>query len=453
MKRIDLLMAAAVTCGLGSTLLADSPNAFVQTNLVSNSAAYNPTYPNLDSHMLDAWGIATRPAGAGGHIWVDNAFDGSSSEYIGDVNGTPLFQDGLKNVTLDTPQFTDHGYAFVTGLVYNAGSDLAGQGVEFPVSGPSYNANTGVAYTNGYSGPAKFIFVTEDGCINGWASNTANAMDSAPVVLDYSKASNNFTSLGDAANPVFSGVAITTNPVTPAQVGTHAGNHIFAADFRNNHINVFNDQWQNVTSSYSFQTPSNLIGTDALGHQVPMHIFNIQELSGHLYATYAVFNPAGDEGQEEVDQNGDGAVVEYNNDGSLVKEFTDSTNVADELDAPWGVAIAPAGWGPFGGDLLVTNFGDNGTISVFNNSTGSYVGKLDDTSGNPISVDGIWGLTFGNGVSLGDSNSLYFTAGPNSEFDGVFGRITVAAVPEPASMGLLVVAATGLLARRRCRMV
>jgi uncharacterized protein (TIGR03118 family) len=447
MKRSTTSLAGLILLSATRAVLADAPNAFVQTNLVSNSAAYNPTYPNLDPNMLDAWGIATRPAGAGGHIWINNAFSGTSDEYIGDVNGTPLYQDGLKSVTLDTPKFTDHGYAFATGIAYNAGSDLAGQGVEFPVSGPSYNANTGVAYTNGYSGPAKFIFVTEDGAINAWASNTANAMDSAPVVLDYSKTSNNFASLGDAANPVYSGLAITTNPVTPAQVGTINGNHIYAADFRNNKINVFDDQWNNVSSSFNFQTPSNLLSTTGQ----PMHIFNIQDLGGHLFATYAAFNSAGDEGQEEIDQNGDGAVVEYNTDGSLVKEFTDSTNPADKLDAPWGVAIAPAGWGPFGGDLLVTNFGDNGTISVFNTSTGDYVGKLDDTSGNPISINGIWGLTFGNGLSDGDANSLYFTAGPNSEFDGVFGKITVGPVPEPASFGLIAFPALALLGRRRCR--
>ncbi len=445
-KKLAVLISAA-GAAMGRLAVAQPTNAFVQTNLVANKLVYDPSYATADPHMEDAWGIATRPAGAGGHIWVDNAFDGSSSEYIGDVNGTPLYQDGLKNVTLDNPQFTDRGSAFVTGLVYNAGSDLAGQGVEFPVSGPSYNANTGVAYTNGYSGPSKFIFVTEDGSINAWASNTANAMDSAPVVLDYSKTSNNFGKLGDVANPVYSGVAITTNPVTPQQVGTSAGNHLYAADFRNNKINVFDDQWHDVSSSYSFQTPSNLIQVGTTS--TPLHVFNIQNLGGHLFATYAAFNTQGDEGQEEIDQNGDGAVVEYNTDGTLVREFTDSTDEADELDAPWGVAIAPANWGPFGGDLLVTNFGDNGTISVFNTSTGNYVGKLDDTSGDPISVDGIWGLTFGNGLSLGDSNSLYFTAGPNFEYDGIFGKITVAPVPEPASMGLIGFACLSLLGRRR----
>ena len=449
MRRVCTILTVAVVLVGACNVMAQVPNAFVQTNLVANDAQYNPTFPTLDPKMLDAWGIATRPAGAGGHIWINNAFSGTSDEYIGDVNGTPLFQDGLKSVTLDTPAFTDHGFAFVTGLVYNAASDYTNQGTEFAVSGAARNANTGVAVPN-YSGPSKFIFVTEDGAINAWASNTTTAMYTAPVVLDYSKASGtsgnpNYVQLGDTANPVYSGLAITTNHVTASQVGTAAGNHIFAADFRNNKINVFDDQWNNVSASYNFQTPSNLVSTTG----APLHVFNVQDLGGHLYATYAAFNPNGDEGQEEIDQNGDGAVVEYNGNGTLVKQFIDATSVANKLDAPWGMAIAPAGFGPFGGDLLVTNFGDNGTISVFDSVSGAYVGKLNDSSGNPISIDGIWGLTFGNGLSDGDANSLYFTAGPNSEFDGVFGRLTTVSNPEPTTLGIIAVGVMGLCARRR----
>jgi uncharacterized protein (TIGR03118 family) len=422
--------------------LADAPNAFVQTNLVASDASYNPQI--VDPQLTDSWGIALRPPGAGGHIWIDNAFNGTSTEYIGDVNGIALHQDPLTSVTLDAPAFTDRGTPFVTGLVYNSASDLSGQPVEFPVSGNAHNLNTGTDL-GVVSGASKFIFVTEDGAINAWMANTATAMDSTPIIFDYSKASGtpgnpNYLQLGDSANPVFSGVAITTNAINAGQVGTSAGNHIFTADFRNNKINVFNDQWQNVTSSYNFQTPSD-VGN--------LHIFNIQDLGGHLYATYAAFNPNGDEGFEEIDQNGDGHVVEYNEDGSLVKDFQDASDEANQLDAPWGLAIAPAGFGPFGGDLLVTNFGDNGTISVFDPNTGDYVGKLDDADGNPISIDGVWGLTFGNGVSLGDANSLYFTAGPYSEFDGLFGKITV--VPEPTSLSLIAIGALTLLRRRSGR--
>src|SRR5262252_3994684 len=104
-------------------------NAYVQTNLVASDASYNPQI--VDPHMINAWGIALRPPGAGGHIWISNNRDGTSSEYIGDVPGNPLHQDGLKTVTLNTGAFADRGFALITGQVYNAASDLAAQPVEF----------------------------------------------------------------------------------------------------------------------------------------------------------------------------------------------------------------------------------------------------------------------------------------------------------------------------------
>jgi uncharacterized protein (TIGR03118 family) len=421
----SLLLAASALPALAQS------NAYVQTNLIANNASYHPQI--VDPNLLDAWGIALRPPGAGGHIWISNAETGTSSEYIGDVNGMPLHQDGLQTVTLDTPTFTDHGYAFVTGQAYNSASDLPGQPVEFYVAGSATNDNTGTPVAGGYSGSAKFVFVTEDGAINAWSANTAVAMNSAPIIVNYSKDSSSFPY---AANSVFTGDALTNNAITAGQVGTAAGNHLFATDFRNNAIEVFDDQWKDVTSSYTFATPADVGG---------LHPFNVADLGGHLFVTYAEFDKDGDEGQEQISAPGDGHVVEYNENGTLVKDFNDAGN----LDAPWGMTIAPSTFGAFANDLLVANFGD-GTISAFDLATGNFLGDLRDASGNVVSIDGIWGLTFGNGYSLGDANSLYFTAGPNGENDGLFGKLTVAAaVPEPTSLSLLGLAVGGFLLRRR----
>lgn len=411
MKKFAVSVFVLIVANVFSSALSAQENRFAQTNLVANSAAYNPQI--VDPNMLDAWGIALRPPGAGGHIWVDDAESGTSVEYIGDVNGMPLHQDGLKVVTLDQPGFTDHGYAFVTGLVYNASSDVAGQPVEFPVSGPAddYTTNPPASIPGGTSGSAKFVFVTEDGCINAWRANTAVGMTSAPVIINYSKTS----TFPYEANSVFSGVAMTVNASTSPAYANAGGNHLFATDFRNNAIEVFDNQWNDVTPSYHFQTPAS-VGD--------LHIFNLTDLGGHLYAAYAKFNPAGDEGMEEMDGAGFGHVVEYNEDGTLVKDFNDQ----GKLNAPWGMAFAPAGFGVFGGDLLVANFGD-GTIAAFDPTTGNFIDYLRDETGHLISIEGIWGLTFGNGVSLGDANSLYFTAGPNREFDGVFGKLVYSPTP------------------------
>jgi hypothetical protein len=155
------IVAAWLIAGGGFATTAAPGNQFVQTILVANKASFHPQIVNPE--MVNAWGIAIRPPGAGGHFWITNAGTGTSVEYIGDVNGTPLYQDGLKSVTLDSPGFTDHGVPTVTGLAYNAASDIPGQPVEFPVSGPAKNfaANPPTPIPGGTSGSAKFVFVTE----------------------------------------------------------------------------------------------------------------------------------------------------------------------------------------------------------------------------------------------------------------------------------------------------
>jgi uncharacterized protein (TIGR03118 family) len=426
--------------------VARAQNNYVQTDLVCDPTYYQSqgftpqNEPNIiqDSTLIDAWGISIRPAGAGGHFWLANAMTGTSAEYLGDVNGVPLHQDGLTSVPLDTPKFTDHGYAFVTGVVYNSASDVAGQPEEFPVSGPARNANTGASLGT-VSGASKFVFVTQDGCINAWLSNTATAMYTSPVIIDYSKTA---PSLPYAANCVFTGAAMTQNASTTSAylhngVG-ESGNLLFAADQRNNAIEVFDNTWKDVTTSFKgFQTPTDVAG---------LHVFNIQDINQHLYVTYAEFNPAGDEGQEQIAGAGLGHLVEYNEDGTLAKDFNDGANTpTGVLNEPWGVAIAPGTFGAFGGDVLVANFGD-GTIAAFDPTSGNFVGYLHDPNGNKISVDGIWGLTFGNGVSLGDANSLYFSAGPNSEYSGLFGKLTVETFPtDTPAMPVWALAACGLV--------
>lgn len=395
-----------VTSTSSAQKLREDPG-YTQTILVASKEEYHPQI--VDENMRDAWGIALRPPGAGGHIWIANAASGTSSEFIGDVNGEPLHQDGLKIVTLDQPKWTDHGYAFVTGQAYNAASDLAGQPVEFPVSGPAENLKVSPAEPiKDYTGSAKFVFVTEDGCINAWSSSTANSMKSAPVMIDYSKTSK----YPFPANCVFTGVALTNNPADSEAFKKAGGNHLFACDMRNNAIIVVDNQWKDVTSSFHFEKPA------SVGE---LHPFNIASINGHLFVAYGEFDPNSDEGQEQIAGAGAGHIVEYTEDGKLVKDFYAGHGV---LNLPWGMAIAPATFGRYANCLLAANFGD-GTIVAFDLQTGDFEGYIRDVDSKIISVDGIWGIAFGNGHSLGDANSLYFTAGPNMELDGIFGRINV----------------------------
>jgi len=406
----QLLLPLAAILAAASTASAQKARVdpgYLQTNLVSNNASFKPQI--VDEKMFDAWGISLRPPGAGGHIWVANAASGTVSEFIGDVAGNPLHQDGLKSVVLDQPRWTDHGYAFVTGQAYNSASDLPGQPVEFPISGPADNlkASPPEEIKDGYSGSAKFVFVTEDGCINAWSANSAVAMKTAPLIINYSKTSQ---WRPYAVNPVYTGVALTNNAADSEAYKKAGGNHLFAADIRNNVIEVFDNQWKDITTSYHFETPKTVGG---------LHPFNIMDLNGHLFVAYGEWDPNSDEGQEQIANAGLGHIVEYNEDGTLVKDFYAGHGV---LNLPWGMAIAPADFGAYSNDLLVANFGD-GTISAFDLKSGDFVGYMRDPDSKIISIDGIWGLTFGNGVSLGEADALYFTAGPNNEQDGLFGRL------------------------------
>ena len=397
--------------GLGVSIAASAmaQNAYIKTVLVANDPQYHPQI--IDKKMVDAWGVALRPPGAGGHFWIANAATGTSVEYIGDVNGIPLHQDGLKTVTLQTPRWTDRGIAYVTGQAYNSASDLQGQPVEFPISGPAmdYSKEPAVRVPKGFSGSAKFIFFTEDGVLNAWSANTKVAMDQAILVIDYSKTSKY---VPYSVNSVFTGGTVTTNGFDSDAYKKSGGNHIFAADFRNNVIVVFDNQWHDVTGSYHFQVPPTVDD---------LHVYNVLSIGGHLFVAYAKFDVNGDEGQEEVDGPGLGHVVEYNEDGTLAMDFKDQ----GKLNSPWGIVIAPPTFGALANDLLVANFGDNNIVALDPN-TGEFIDYLRNADGKPLAVEGVWALTFGNGVSLGDAKALYYSAGPNKEFDGVFGRINAA---------------------------
>lgn len=429
--------AFAALAALPTAVWAAGSNAYEQTNLVANDGKYGPGVM-VDPKLVNPWGIALRPPGAGGHIWISNAGSGTTTTYIGDVNGIPLHQDGLKVVPIETSardrdeyQTGSDGVAQVTGQVYNAASDIPGQPVEFRVSGPAINYSNGSSYGID-SGSAKFVFVTLDGTINAWRTKTDPGMLQAVAVKDYTQQQAQY---GLARTPGFTGVAMTTDAwKTDAQGTKVADNRLYVADFANNQVRVIDNQWNDITSAVAFERPTDLSPT-----YMP---FNVQQLSdGRIYVAYAENSLEIDEPTEEIPGPGFGRIAAYDRDGHLLQDYSSHAN----LNAPWGMAIAPDSFGAFAGALLVANFGD-GTIAAYDVHNGTELGYLRDAAGNVISIDGIWGLTFGNGVALGDANSLYFTAGIQEEREGLFGKLSVSAVPEPQTwlamvFGLMWVAA------------
>lgn len=400
-----LLSSCCVASALASSLAPASapaqPNVFAAKILVANRPGLAAD-AFIDEKMINPWGIALRPPGAGGHIWISNAGTNSTSTYIGDAHGKPLHQDGLKIVYLDGPRLSlEDGIANITGQVYNAASDFPSQPLEFPVSGPASDLTSGTPKPIGIiKGAAKFVFVTTDGTVNAWRAGTAASMDTAVIVKDYSDRGADWVQT--KYRPAFTGVAMSTL--------AKAGNRLYVSDFQNNLIRVIDHQWRDITAEVPFARPE--------GMPAEYSPFNIQCLEGRLYVAFAELDADAEEPATDVPAPGAGRIVAYDLNGRIVQDFPDQRG----LNSPWGLAISPANFGPFGGTLLVGNFGD-GTVAAYDLKTGTFRDFLRDAAGEPISLDGLWGIAFGNGVSLGDADSLYFAAGPNTEQDGIFGRL------------------------------
>ena len=360
---------------------------------------------------------------------------------------TPLYQDGLKVVPIvtsaldmETTRLGADQTAQVTGQVYNAASDFVGQPTEFFVQGPAINYSNGSVHGND-AGSAKFIFVTQDGTINAWRTKTDPGMLEAVVVKDYW--TEDYVDQGFNNRPGFNGVAMTVDHwSTDAQGNKVADNRLYVADFANARIMTFDNQWNDITWKTPFAKPVDLVAPN-------WSPFNVQVLSDdRVYVAWSLSSFEIDEPTEEIPGAGHGRIVAYDRNGQMLQDYT----AQGLLNNPWGMTIAPDNFGEFSGALLVANFGD-GTIAAFDVNTGAELGYLRDPDGNVISIDGIWGLTFGNGWSLGDADSLYFTAGPDEERDGILGRLNVAAapVPEPETYALMLagLGLVGFMARRR----
>jgi len=261
-------------------------------------------------------------------------------------------------------------------------------GTDGSPTGIVFNGSTDFEVSSG--SPARFIFATEDGTISGWAPSSGTA---AVVKVDNSP-----------SGAVYKGLATGNN-------GT--SNFLYATNFHANSVNVFDATYAPATLAGSFSDPT-----------VPMGFapFNIQNIGGVLYVTYALQDA---DRHDDVPGPGNGFINKFDLNGNLLGRFASNGT----LNSPWGVVLAPAGFGEFGGDLLVGNFGD-GRINAFDPVSGAFLGQMKDGSGNPITIRGLWGLRFGNGGNGGDPNTLYFAAGipgPSGmlEDHGLFGSISV----------------------------
>jgi uncharacterized protein (TIGR03118 family) len=249
-----------------------------------------------------------------------------------------------------------------------------------------FNSTTGFTVTEGTkTGASAFIFTTEDGTISGWSPSVDST--NAILAVDHS-----------TSGAVYKGLALDS---------TAAGNFLLATNFNAGKIDVFNQNFAPAQLQGSFTDPNLPAG------YAP---FNVAIINNKVFVTYALQDSAK---HDDVAGPGNGYIDVYDTNGNFLSRFASQ----GALNSPWGLALAPSNFGTFSNDLLVGNFGD-GHITAFDPNTGAMLGQMTNASGQPIVIDGLWGLSFGNGGQSGPTNSLYFTAGPNDEADGLFGDLT-----------------------------
>jgi len=271
---------------------------------------------------------------------------------------------------------TYNGSGQTQGIIVQIPSATGGQ--NGPVSGQVYNptANFGIPG----QGAATFIFCSEDGAISAWEGGA-----SATIVANR-----------NAQGAVYKGVAIAQNG---------SANFLYATNFHAGLIDEFDGNFNYIGSFTDGNIPSGFAP------------FGIRAFGGMLYVTYAKqLGPANHDDQAGP---GNGFVDIFTPAGAVAKRLVSN----GPLNSPWGLEIAPSGFGNIPGDLLVGNFGD-GRINAFNLSTGNFDGPLNDGNNNPISIPGLWSLVVGNGSAAGSATTVYFTSGPNHEVDGLFGSLT-----------------------------
>jgi uncharacterized protein (TIGR03118 family) len=353
-------------------------NRYVVTNLTSDIQG---VAPNTDPVLQNAWGVAFTPGAS--PFWIADNATGCSTLYDG--TGVPQPPATPLRVKLPLPGGTvpatacqhadpnnppDPTPATPTGLVWNPTSTFLVPNTKLP---------------------ATFIWDTEDGTISAWTGGLTPP-DQAVLAVDNS-----------ADGAVYKGLVFGTN--------AH-GVFLFATNFGAGTIDIFGP---NGDAGFRRATSEEIDG-DFTDPQIPAGFapFGIQNINGDLFVTYAMQDATK---HDDVAGRGHGFVDIFDTDGHLLRRFASR----GALNSPWGVARASFAFGRFSGDILVGNFGD-GKINAFD-SDGNFLDTLKDGKGKPVVIDGLWTLTLGGGRNS-SSDTIYFTAGPNDETDGLFGTIT-----------------------------
>jgi uncharacterized protein (TIGR03118 family) len=353
---LRMALGLASMCVLAAVAQAGKSNTYEQINIASN----RPTVPNhMDPRLINAWGLVISPTGL---LYVADNGTGLSTIYS--PSGIPF------PFSISVPSPTGATTSSPTGVVFNATESFK-------------------ILSNGNVVPATFLFSTEDGGIAGWYAPTAPAH--AVVATDRS-----------VANAVYKGLAVGH---------AHGADRLYATDFHNAHVDVFDGNFSLQNDPMAFVDP----------YLPPGYApFGISDIEGSIVVTYAKQKPP--DNHDDDAGPGHGFVDLFRTDGTFVRRIASE----GELNSPWGIALAPTGFGPLGHALLIGNFGD-GRILAYNVSTGAFLGVVRDETGKTIVIPGLWSIVFrpnieNDGVPAGETR-LYFTSGPADESNGVMGFI------------------------------
>jgi uncharacterized protein (TIGR03118 family) len=349
---------AVILCGEFAAPASAAHSFYKAKVLASNGSVPAPT---TDDTLINPWGIAVPDSG---FLWIN--VNGSGLTELWDPAGT------RQTLTVTVPAAQAGNNAPVTGIVFN------------PTGAFVIEGNTN-------SAPARFIMAAEDGTISGWSPDVTPT-DQAIIAVDRS-----------GFGAIYKGVALFEGQTVDTS-------RLYAADFHNNQIDVFDGNFAPVNLPNSAFQDSRLPDDYAP--------FNVAVINNRVYVAYAKQD---DTATDEVKGKGFGYIDVYNLQGSLQKRLVKQ----GRLNAPWAMVKAPSNFGKFSNQLLVGNFG-NGRINAYDPGTGAFRGTMHDRNGHNIHIEGLWGLAFGNGGDAGPSNTLFFAGGPNDESGGTFGRITAA---------------------------
>jgi uncharacterized protein (TIGR03118 family) len=345
-----------------ATLTVDEPTAFSMSALVSDGSV---TAETTDGNLVNPWGIVFAPDAP---VWVANNATQTATVY----DGAGAQQALLVNLPAGL-----NGAADATGIVNNTSA------TDFQVT----NGTTTDA--------AKFLFAGENGTIMGWAPT----VDGIHAEIGYDDG---------AGGASYTGLAIASDG---------AANHLYAADFANGKVDVFDAEFNKVTVDGGFTDDTLPDGYAPFGIQAVTLGVDMR-----IVVAYAKRDAGGDETVGE----GLGVVDIFDTAGALV---THLVTEGGALNAPWGVTLAPADFGTLSNKLLIGNFGD-GVINGYDPESGTFAGSVRDGNGDPVAIPGLWGIAFGNGAHDQPTNTLYFAAGIADETAGLYGRINLDETPQ-----------------------